>query len=62
MENQFVNKVLYKDVSPEEISAAFECDDFRIFHPYDIITMDYDTNRVNIVIDNSNVILRVYIG
>ena len=47
---------------PEEICYAYECNQFRIIHPDDIITMDYDPKRVNIIIDYSDVILRVYVG
>ena len=61
MDKQFVNKILFKDVTPEEICEAYDCDIYRIYHPDDLITMDYKTNRVNIVIDYSDVILEVYI-
>jgi hypothetical protein len=62
MDKRFVDKILGKDVIPEEICYAYECNQFRIIHPDDIITMDYDPKRVNIIIDYSDVILRVYVG
>ena len=62
MDNQFVKKILGKDVTSKEICAAYECNEFRIIHPDDMVTMDYKPKRVNIVIDNSDVILRIYVG
>ena len=58
----YVNYLAGLDVIPEEICYAYECNQFRIIHPDDIITMDYDPKRVNIIIDYSDVILRVYVG
>ena len=49
MDKRFVDKILGKEVIPEEICYAYECNQFRIIHPDDIITMDYDPKRVNIM-------------
>ena len=62
MDKQFVNKILGKDVTAEQVCAAYDCNESRIIHPDDMVTMDYKTKRVNIVIDNSDVILRIYVG
>ena len=35
---------------------------YRIIHSDDIITMDYVETRVNICVNDSNVIERIYIG
>ena len=33
MDKRFVDKILGKDVIPEEICYAYECNQFRIIHP-----------------------------
>ena len=58
----FTGKKLSEDVTEEEICNAYNADKIRVYHYDELITMDYDINRVNVVIDYSNVILNVYLG
>jgi len=40
----------------------FKCTSYRVIHPRDMVTMDYVETRVNICVDNSEIIERIYIG
>ena len=62
MEDKFVGKTLGEDVEIEVIVEEFKCNSYRIIHPDEVITMDYVETRVNICVDYSNVIDRIYIG
>jgi len=62
MEGKFVGKKLGSDVKTEEIMEEFKCTSYRIIHPDEMVTMDYVETRVNICVDNSEIIERIYIG
>ena len=62
MDAKFIGKTLGVDVEKEAIMEAYKCSSCRIIHPDDMVTMDFIEKRVNICVDNSNVIQRIYIG
>ena len=62
MDAQFIGKTLGVDVQKEAIMDAFKCNSYRIIHPDDMITMDFVETRVNICVNDSEVIERIYIG
>ncbi len=62
MEEKFIGKTLGVDVEKEAIMEEFKCNSCRVIHTDDMVTMDYMETRVNICVDNSNVIERIYIG
>ena len=62
MEGKFVGKKLGNDVNVEEIMEEFKCNSYRIIHPESMVTMDYVETRVNICVNNSEIIERIYIG
>ena len=62
MEGKFVGKKLGNDVNVEEIMEEFKCNSYRIIYPDSMVTMDYVETRVNICVDNSEIIERIYIG
>ena len=61
-EKDFIGKTLGEDVTEKEICDAFNTNDIRVYHYDEFVTMDYVENRVNVVIDYSNVILYIYMG
>ena len=62
MEGKFIGKTLEEEVKAEAIMEEFKCSSFRIIHPGDMVTMDFVETRVNICVNDSNVIERIYIG
>ncbi len=62
MEAKFVGKILGVDVQKEAIMEEFKCTSYRIIHPHEMVTMDFIETRVNICVNASEVIERIYIG
>ena len=62
MEAKYIGKKLGKDVNKEEIMKALKCTSTRVVYPDSMMTMDYIQTRVNICVNNSDVIERIYIG
>ena len=59
--NAFVGQVASTDVV-EQARRAAQADVARVLHPGDVITMEYRTGRLNLEVDERNVIIHVRCG
>ena len=62
MEEKYIGKTLETDVKKETIMEEFNCNSYRVIYPDDMVTMDYIETRINICVNNDNIIERIYIG
>jgi hypothetical protein len=59
--NAYVGQVASADIV-EQARRAAQADVARVLHPGDVITMEYRTGRLNLEVDERNVIVRLRCG
>lgn len=59
---KYIGKKLGVNVTTEEIIHCTHASTCRVICPGMMVTMDYRPDRVNVRVNNSNVILSIYMG
>ena len=59
--DRYVGQVASPDVV-EQARRAAQADVARVLHPGDVVTMEYRTGRLNLEVDERNVIVRLRCG
>lgn len=59
---KYIGKKIGVNVTTEEIIHCTHASTCRVIRPGVMVTMDYISGRVNVRVDNSNVILSIYMG